>query len=139
MLALQYELKNTPPIPSRFAELREIVGWPNPDLETLCSSIQKSLFWVTSTFEERLIATGRVVGDGEMYFYIQDVIVHPEYQGAGLGTAVMQAIEGYLRNNCRKGATIGLFAAQGKEAFYKKFEFLERNGKNLGLGMCRFV
>jgi hypothetical protein len=43
-----------------------------------------------------------------------------------------------LSKNCTSGATIGLFAARGKEGFYKKFDFVERTGENLGLGMCKF-
>ncbi|WP_281246192.1 hypothetical protein [Rheinheimera pacifica] len=35
--------------------------------------------------------------------------------------------------------TIGLLAAKGKEPFYRHYGFIERDGVELGKGMCRFV
>ncbi|MDF2180179.1 GNAT family N-acetyltransferase [Aliiglaciecola sp. CAU 1673] len=127
------------PEPSQFSDLRSAVGWTSPTLEVLEQSMQASLYWVSVYAEERLVGTGRVVGDGAMYFYIQDVIVHPHYQGAGLGSQIMAKINHYLNKHCVSGATVGLFAAKGKEPFYQKFAFTERDGDILGLGMCRFV
>ncbi len=82
---------------------------------------------------------GRVVGDGVMYLYIQDVAVDPDYQGLGIGDVIMTAIENYLSINVIKGATIGLLAAQGKEAFYARYGYIERPNTSLGHGMCKFV
>ena len=70
---------------------------------------------------------------------IQDVIVHPEFQKLGLGSKIMQSINGFLSSNCHSGTTVGLLAAKGKEDFYLKHGFVLRNGKDLGLGMCRFI
>ena len=74
-----------------------------------------------------------------MFFYIQDLVVIRDYQGQGLGEVLMQNIENYLRETAQKGATIGLFAAKGKESFYSRFGYQSRTGDNLGLGMCKFV
>ena len=82
---------------------------------------------------------GRVVGDGVMYFYIQDVVVDPDYQHQGLGAVLMEKIESYLSRSANKGAMIGLFAVQGKEAFYAKFDYLQRPSGTLGHGMCKFL
>jgi len=139
MPASQFEISEAPPTAKQFAQLRGLIGWTNPELDSLSKSIENSLYWVSVLNKGELIAVGRVVGDGHMYFYVQDVIVHPEFQGLGLGKATMVAIEGYLFHTCKTGATIGLFAASGKEAFYKKYGYIERNGQDLGLGMCKFI
>jgi len=80
-----------------------------------------------------------VIGDGAMYFYIQDVIIHPEHQNKGLGSKIMNTLIAHLESCCAPGATIGLLAAHGKESFYLKFGFKPRDGQSLGLGMCRFI
>ncbi len=85
------------------------------------------------------MAIGRVMGDGAMYYYIQDVVVRPTHQGLGLGNQIMQQIEKYLLENASKNAAIGLFAAKGKEGFYQKYGYLVRDGQKLGQALCKFV
>lgn len=132
-------LEERPPMAEELSSLRAAVGWTNPELSIIESSINSSLFWVSIFQSDRLVACGRVIGDGSMYFYVQDVIVHPEFQKLGLGSKIMQSINGFLSSNCHSGSTVGLLAAKGKEDFYLKHGFALRNGKDLGLGMCRFI
>ena len=129
---------NAPKI-QEFVELRRLVGWGSTDPELARASLSASLFHVTLYENNELIAMGRVVGDGHMYFYIQDVIVHPAAQGRGLGAQLMNEIESYLDKVVRKGATVGLLAAKGKEEFYGQYGYLERSGEPLGMGMCKFI
>lgn len=127
------------PSASDFASLRALVGWANPALPIIQDSISSSLFWVSVYEQDKLIGCGRVIGDGAMYFYVQDVIVHPNYQHMGLASKIMESINQYIAANCPSGSTVGLFAAKGREAFYVKHGFELRNGQDLGLGMCKFI
>lgn len=127
------------PSAEEFSMLRHKMGWGEIDLALADMSLAKSLFHVTIRDQCQLIAMGRVVGDGAMYFYIQDVIVDPDYQNRGIGSIVMAQIEGYLGHAAKKGSTIGLLAAKGKEAFYIKYGYTSRPNHVLGQGMCRFV
>lgn len=138
-MSKQFVIENSTPQTQEFGDLRSLIGWNNPSSSELENSINSSLFWVTVYHKADLIGTGRVVGDGAMYFYVQDVIVHPDFQGLGLGNRIMEQIEDYLKRTCKQGATIGLFAAQGKEEFYKQFGYSLRDGIELGHGMCKFV
>ena len=45
----------------------------------------------------------------------------------------------YLSKTAKKGSTIGLLAAKGKEGFYQRFKYIERSGEPLGKGMCKFI
>lgn len=132
-------LKEQPPTASEFAELRQAIGWTNPAISCIQDSIDNSLFWVSIYQDKQLIGCGRVVGDGAMYFYLQDVIVHPDHQECGLGKMIMDAINRFISVTCRPGSTVGLLAAKGKEGFYLNYGFTPRDGQNLGLGMCRFI
>lgn len=128
-----------PPSADEFASLRNLISWRNPSLSLIQQSIDASLFWVSLYRNNELVGCGRIVGDGAMYFYVQDIIVHPNYQNCGLGTIIMTSINQYIEQTCQPGATVGLLAAKGKEAFYDKHSFVARDGNTLGLGMCRFI
>ena len=81
----------------------------------------------------------RVVGDGIMYFYIQDLVIEPQFQNKGIGKTLMLEVEKYLTKSAKKGATIALLSAQGKESFYDRFGYVERSGVPLGKAMCKFI
>ncbi|MEM5479986.1 GNAT family N-acetyltransferase [Pseudoalteromonas fuliginea] len=136
---MKYKIEHTAPGLDAFTNLRAQAKWQNPDDKTLKASIENSLFWVAVYDTDKLIGTGRIIGDGVMYFYIQDVIVAPSYQKQGIGNLVMTHIEDYLSNTCSNGATIGLLSAHGKESFYTQYGYVKRDGDVLGLGMCKFI
>lgn len=135
----KFTLFTVPPSADEFIDLRRKIGWDNVTPEQTDVSLNQSLFNVTVRDNGVLVAMGRVVGDGIMYFYVQDVVVEPSYQGFGLGKRVMNEIENYLQQVATKGATIGLLAAKEKEGFYQQFGYLKRDGQSLGLGMCKFI
>ena len=134
-----YEVGFTQPDAHDFVELRQLVGWRNMTESQVRVSLDASLFHVTCYQDDTLVAMGRVVGDGIMYFYVQDVVVHPAHQGEGLGARIMGEIERYLNRTVHAGATVGLLAAHGKEGFYEKYGYERRTGEQLGLGMCKFI
>jgi ribosomal protein S18 acetylase RimI-like enzyme len=135
----KYNLKLESPSAEEFLTLRKKIGWEGVDLDVAKSSLNNTLFHVVIRHQSQLIGMGRVVGDGAMYFYIQDVVVDPEYQNLGIGSALMEQIENYLASATANGATIGLLAAKGKENFYKRYDYIQRPSNSLGHGMCRFV
>ncbi len=67
----------------------------------------------------RLIAVGRALADGTDCSYICDVAVHPSHQGLGLGKEVVSKLVNLSKNH----AKIILYAAPGKEPFYRKLGF----------------
>ena len=72
-----------------------------------------------------MVGMGRLVGDGAMYWYLQDIIVQPEYQGQGIGRMIVNRLLEYIKENAMPGTKIeiGLTAVKGKEPFYEKFGF----------------
>ena len=134
-----YKVYFDAPSVEEFNKLRNIIGWGDIDFDMAQLSLDNSLFHVTIRANKQLIAMGRIVGDGAMYFYVQDIVVNPEYQQRGLGHKVMQYIESYLSGTTKKGATIGLLSAKGKEGFYERFGYIQRPNDILGNGMCKFI
>ena len=66
-----------------------------------------------------LIAAGRALADGKDCSYICDVAVLPSHQGRGLGKEVVSKLVDFSKEHKK----IILYAAPGKEPFYKKLGF----------------
>ena len=138
-MSTDYRVIHESPDINEFIRLRKSIGWGDTDFVMAEKSLKNSLFNVSIYDDDILVGIGRVVGDGYMFFYIQDVVVEPKYQQKGIGSLLMKEIEFYLSTNAKKGSTIGLLAAKGKEDFYSKYGYQERSGDPLGKGMCKFV
>ena len=63
----------------------------------------------------KLVGMGRALSDGEYQAGLYDLVVLPEYQGKGIGKAIVGAIHERL-----PACTTILYSAPGKEPFYEK-------------------
>lgn len=138
MQGVQYHIVEQAPTLEAFRYLRLSVGWGEVDGEAAQMSLQNSLYWVCVLDGEEIVGCGRVIGDGGLCFYIQDIIVLPAYQGQKLGRAIMAKIMAYVEKHARKGSFVGLMAADGVENFYVPYGFMKRPTKGYGPGMIRF-
>ncbi|GIP27231.1 N-acetyltransferase [Paenibacillus sp. J23TS9] len=121
-------LKRMPTI-AEYINLCNAVGWKAfMNFEVAEESLNQSLFGVVIQYKDEIVGMGRVVGDGKIYFYIQDIAVMPEHQSKGIGSMIMEAISEYLNENAPEKSFIGLFAAKGKEPFYNKYGFNKHDG-----------
>jgi ribosomal protein S18 acetylase RimI-like enzyme len=100
---------------------RAPLGKKNP--ETLQTAFQNSRYALFAWDSGKLIGAGRVLSDGVDCAYICDVALLPEYQGAGLGKTLVQQLLDLLKNHQK----IILYAAPGKEPFYRKLGFSKMN------------
>lgn len=129
-------IKRMPTI-KEFLSLREAVGWGhiNLDKKSIELALKNSLFGVCVDLQGEIIGFGRVIGDGGVYFYIQDIIVHPDHQRKGIGSKIMSGIMEYLSANVLKNAFVGLMAAPGVSEFYTKYGFEVRSLEGPGMGL----
>jgi GNAT superfamily N-acetyltransferase len=123
-----YRIEERPPSVAELRALNNAVGWTDlPDDDgAVARGLAASLFGVVVTTAGELVACARIVGDGGVYYYVQDVIVTPEHQRRGVGDLVMAEVWGYLREHAPKDATIGLMAADGRSGFYGRWGFTQR-------------
>lgn len=126
------------PTADEFLALRKAAGWHVPDREAVEAMLAGSLFAVCAEEDSRAVGMGRVVGDGALTFYVQDVIVAPDHRRRGLARGIMNAIIEQIHETAKPGAVIGLFSARGLEPFYSQYGFIERPHENLGPGMVQF-
>jgi predicted GNAT family N-acyltransferase len=134
----EFEFVERKPTAEELFILRESVGWGIGEKEAFENGLKNSLYGVCVFKDEMIIGIVRVIGDGSTCFYIQDVIVKPEYQKMGIGFEMMKKVMKYIEINACSGAVVGLMAAKGKEKFYEKFGFWKRPNENFGHGMMQF-
>lgn len=67
--------------------LYDSVGWIayTKDLKGLEQALINSLYVVSAWHGEQLVGLIRVIGDGYTILYIQDILIHPDYQRQKLG------------------------------------------------------
>ena len=123
------------PSVEEYIDLRESAGWSYPNKAAIEKSLNNSSYCVCAIKDGTAIGISRVVGDDSFIYLIVDVIVLPEYQNQGIGTALMEKIMEYLKENVQEYSSITLMAAKGKEAFYEKFGFFKRPSGEYGHGM----
>ena len=77
--------------PSDLNDLYNSVQWfaYTRDLNDLEQAIRQSLCVITAWDHQKLVGLVRVVGDGLTILYIQDLLVHPNYQHQKIGTTLI--------------------------------------------------
>ena len=127
--------------PELFLDLYKSVGWEPPCMEQVRTALKNT--WATFTCYDGDCPVGmvRVIGDGGMSFYIKDFAVRPSWQGKGVGSCLMEALEGYVKGCKPLNWAVSLELISSKEAvpFYKKYGFEERPCDWDGPGMFKMV
>jgi len=97
------------------------LGNKNPhDLQTVFTNSRYQCFVYD---KGKIVGVGRALADGVDCSYICDVAIHPEYQGQGIGKAVVEKLMEFSRGHNK----IILYANPGKEPFYAKLGFAKMN------------
>lgn len=101
--------------------------------EQLYQAAKNSWFHISIYDQDRLIAFGRMISDGVYQALICDVMVDPTYQKQGLGKEIIEA----LLQKCKDSGiqSVQLFSAKGKQHFYEKLGFVEREHDAPGMSI----
>ncbi len=121
------------PTISEYRNLRDSVGWWETDENATKIALGNSVFSVVAMENGNVVGFGRIVGDGGLYFYIQDLMVRPEFQNRGFGKRLMSELMSFVEKNAKPGAFIGLMAAKGLGKYYESFGFKARDGAAPGM------
>ena len=105
------------------SELYRIAPLGNKSGDWLKTTYANSMFKRFAFDGEKIVAAGRAVADGVDCAYLCDIVVHPAYQGSGLGKELIQSLVDLSKGH-RK---IILYAVPGREPFYAKFGFRRMN------------
>lgn len=121
--------------------LRESVNWKKLSRSQAKQALEHSLFTVCAYEEDKPVGMGRIVGDGVVIDYIQDLVVRPEEQSKGIGRMVIERLIRYVKETKLPETEIMLclMCAKGREKFYQKFDFISRPTNTLGPGMIQYI
>ena len=74
--------------------LYESVGWSayTDEPAVLRSGFANSLLTLAAYEEGALLGLIRVVGDGHTVIFVQDLLVRPQFQRSGIGSALLRAV-----------------------------------------------
>ncbi|MCM1082754.1 MAG: GNAT family N-acetyltransferase [Clostridium sp.] len=122
--------------------LRNKVNWKHLTDRQAQLALSNCLFNVKAVDENgTILGMGRIVGDGAVISYIQDLIVIPEAQGRGIGSLIIERLIAYVKSLCEGGSEmmLCLMCAKGREPFYIKHGFVARPTEDLGPGMIQYI
>ncbi|WP_335871786.1 GNAT family N-acetyltransferase [Bacillus sp. 2205SS5-2] len=119
----KYMMVDRPPTVHEYINLCKSVGWGNMNFEFAEEAIGNSVYATVITLGEEVVGMARIIGDGKMYFYFQDIAVSPDHQNRGLGKRLIDQLFTYLKKNAPSPAFIGLFSTDEGYALYEKYGF----------------
>ena len=117
---IRYEF-DAPVSPAALADLRESVGW-NRMRRDLADPRLRNAFHLCAFDDARLIGYAEAVSNGVTDAYIQDVMVHPNYQGQGIGTQLMLRMLARLEQQGVYMVSV-IYGEEALRPFYEKFGF----------------
>jgi ribosomal protein S18 acetylase RimI-like enzyme len=107
----------------QLSELYRLAPLGEKPAEHLEKVFSNSKFKCFVFFGIKLIGVGRALADGSDCSYICDIAVHPEFQGIGLGKAIVEKLIAFSVGHKK----IILYSNPGKEGFYQKLGFRRMN------------
>lgn len=124
-----------------YLKLRESVHWKILGREQAQKALNNSLYILVAYEGKEAVGMGRIVGDGAVICYVQDLIICPKQQGKGLGSELLERLIAYV-DGIRMPETeimLDLMCAKGRENFYQKHQFIARPNEQLGPGMIQYL
>ncbi|MBQ9765553.1 MAG: GNAT family N-acetyltransferase [Lachnospiraceae bacterium] len=125
-----------------YLALRASVNWKKLSKEQAQKALDNSLYIICAYDGDRPVGMGRIVGDGAVICYVQDLVICPDVQGKGIGGQILSRLKEYVNDTLKLENTEMMFAlmcAKGREDFYKKYDFIARPTDNLGPGMIQYL
>ena len=117
------------------ARLYSSVGWTayTDNLTALRAGFDNSLLILGAYEQNELLGIIRVVGDGATIVFIQDILVFPEHQRKGIGSALLRVV--LDRYSDVRQIELATDNTPNTIAFYKSMGFREYSE----LGCCGFM
>ena len=127
----EYKTYNEPEILRLYAS----VGWTayTDHPEILRQGVENSMLTLAAYKNDQLLGIIRTVGDGHTIVFVQDILVYPEHQRKGIGTALLQAI--LDRYHYVRQIELAPDNTEKTIAFYKSMGFKEMSE----IGCCGFM
>jgi GNAT superfamily N-acetyltransferase len=125
----------------QYNNLRLSVKWAERHIDQAQAAVTGNRYFCTAYVDDLPVGMARIISDGGCICYVADMIVRPEYQHKGIGSAIMNHLLAEIKADMQEGYFIDLvlLSALGKEPFYERFGFEARPDSHFGHGMGQWI
>ena len=132
MTELSWKAGDTP-IVGEFLELHQACGLGRRNAAAAAKGLSGSLYCVTAKSGVRLVAMGRIVGDGGMAATLVDLLVAPDMRGQGIGRELVERLVAWCHEELPRSCVITAIPQPGSYSVYKSAGFEIAGGMALTL------
>jgi len=114
------------PTPAEYSRLSLAVGWSKSfDTAVLSAILSSVVYAVVAEHMQTGEALGcaLLIGDNASIYYVKDVMVHPDWQHRGVGTALMEELIQWFDANAPHNALATLITGENLAQFYQPLGF----------------
>ena len=124
-----------------YLSLRAQVGWVRLSDAQAKAALSNALYTLCAYLDGEPVGMGRIVGDGAVVSYVQDLVVVPKAQGRNIGGLILEKLRAYVESITEPGThmMLCLMCAKGRENFYESHGFIARPTDALGPGMICYI
>ncbi|HEY5750280.1 MAG TPA: GNAT family N-acetyltransferase [Chryseolinea sp.] len=114
------------PTPAEYSRLSIAVGWSKAfDTEVLSAILSSVVYAVVAEHPQtgEAIGCALLIGDNASIYYVKDVMVHPDWQHQGVGTALMEELVQWFDAKAPHNALATLITGENLAQFYQPLGF----------------
>ncbi|MFC4550694.1 MULTISPECIES: GNAT family N-acetyltransferase [Halorussus] len=138
---MHYRLADDLPTPAEYVALRAAAGMGERTETAARRGLPNTIYGVTVREADGAgdptdppVGMGRLVGDDGCFYQLVDIAVHPDHQGRGLGSRVVEVLMEYVEENAPESAYVSLIA--DVDGFYERFGFEDTAPDSKGMYLC---
>jgi GNAT superfamily N-acetyltransferase len=114
------------PTIKEYQHLTALVGWSafSAD-EVVTKLLETPVFAVVAedTAKKDIIGFALVLSDNASFYYIKDLVVHPDWQSKHVGTTIMKHLTDWIEKNGANKSLVALITGENLSQFYQRFGF----------------
>ena len=114
------------PTVKEYQHLTSSVGWSlySSD-EVVAKLLSAPVYAVVAEDAESntVIGCALLLSDEASFYYIKDLVVHPDWQSKHVGTALMKELTRWIENNGANNSLVALITGENLKSFYQQFDF----------------
>jgi len=128
-------VERTPTV-EEYNDLTKGVGWNVKSDDQVEKMLRAPVYALVAEDKETNKAVGCVLllGDHASFYYIKDMMIHPDLQGKQIGSALMRKLNDWLENNSPGDSLVSLYTGPNLASFYGQFGFKESFGMTRRIG-----
>ena len=115
------------PTIEEYQHLTSSVGWSMYSSDDVVTKILAAPVFAVIAEDvatDKIIGCALLLSDNASFYYIKDVVVHPEYQSKHVGTTMMKELATWLEKNGANNALVALITGENLTPFYQQFGFV---------------